>query len=67
MRGGVIDTGISEEALTDPWLKNILPGPADLDKLQEVESGTDRAGRLRLQPPERGRLPTSPRMVLSSR
>ena len=48
VRVGVIDTGIAEEALTDPWLKNILPGPADLDKLQEVESGTDRAGRLRL-------------------
>ncbi len=48
VRVGVIDTGIAEEALTDPWLKNILPGPADLDKLQEVESGTDQAGRLRL-------------------
>jgi subtilisin family serine protease len=48
VRVALIDTGIAEEALQDPWLKNILAGPADIDKLQEIESGTDGSGQLLL-------------------
>jgi subtilisin family serine protease len=37
----VVDTGVAERALGDPWLAGITAAPADIDPLREHEPGHD--------------------------